>query len=79
MKQKINSNAIKEDNIRLRTRIQALESELYKKEKFVDDMILARHEGNNNKFNKMSVEVRSHLIKVSFGVNSQKISQRTEE
>lgn len=40
MKQRITTNNLKEDNTKLRTKLHMLESELLKKDKVIDDLIL---------------------------------------
>jgi hypothetical protein len=39
MKQKMTANLIKDENIRLRTKVHILEGELMKKEKLIDDLL----------------------------------------
>ena len=39
MKQKISTNLLRDENTKLRTKIHILESELSKKEKFVDELL----------------------------------------
>lgn len=40
MKNKISANFFKDDNMKLRTKVQILQGELSKKEKFIDDLIM---------------------------------------
>ena len=40
MKQKITANFLKEENVRLKTRIHILEGEMNKKEKLIDDLLM---------------------------------------
>jgi hypothetical protein len=40
LKQKLTVNAVKDENVRLRTRLHMLETELIKKEKLIDELIL---------------------------------------
>lgn len=39
MKEKIQANFLKEENIKLKTKAHILESELIKKEKLIDDLL----------------------------------------
>jgi hypothetical protein len=58
MKLKINTNAIKDENVRLRTRVLALETELIKKERFIDDIIVQRQDnGSASKIGRIKIEV----------------------
>lgn len=40
MKQKMTANFLKDENIKLKTKIQILETEINKKEKLVDDLLM---------------------------------------
>lgn len=40
MKQKIAANFLKDENVKLKTRIHILEGELNKKEKLIDDLLM---------------------------------------
>jgi len=40
LKQKLTVNAVKEENIKLRTRLHMLENDIVKKEKLIDELIL---------------------------------------
>jgi hypothetical protein len=40
LKQKMTANYLKEDNLKLKTKIHILEGELSKKEKLVDDLLM---------------------------------------
>jgi hypothetical protein len=40
MRQKMVSNMLKDENIKLKTKVHILESEIIKKEKLVDDLLL---------------------------------------
>jgi hypothetical protein len=40
MRQKMTANYLKEDNLKLKTKIHILEGELTKKEKLVDDLLM---------------------------------------
>ena len=45
MKQRMTTNSLKDENTRLRTRIQIVESEMSRKEKLIDELI-AQQEAN---------------------------------
>jgi hypothetical protein len=40
MKQKITANFLKDENVKLKTKLHMLETELTKKEKLVDDLLM---------------------------------------
>ena len=40
LKQKLTVNAVKEENVKLRTRLHILESDIFKKERLIDELIL---------------------------------------
>jgi hypothetical protein len=40
MKQKITANIFKDENIKLKTKVHILESELSKKERLIDDLLM---------------------------------------
>ena len=40
MKQRVTTNILKEENVKLKTRVQILEGELQKKDKMIDDLLL---------------------------------------
>jgi hypothetical protein len=82
MKLKINTNAIKDENVRLRTRVLALETELIKKERFIDDIIVQRQDnGSASKIGRIKIEViilPNSIVtsRISLKMTNQRIERR---
>lgn len=55
LRQKLTANAYRDENIRLRTRLQALEEDLLRRERLVDELV-AKPEGNSK-----GKKIESHL------------------
>lgn len=63
MKQRITTNNLKDDNTKLRTKIQMLETELLKKDRVIDDLILAQESmGGKYGMPRVSHKPDSHLV-----------------
>ena len=66
MKQKLTANFFKEENVKLKTKVHILETELNKKEKLIDDLLMQQdsfqvggNQSTKSQFQKLKLE--SHL------------------
>ena len=61
MRQRITANVVRDENTRLRTKLQMADNEITRKDRLIDDLILQQENLGGNMKRKFNIRVESHL------------------